>query len=90
MAYAATTAAIAAQQAMASALCLPTSLIKVTPETFLNLSNDLFSIVHGRDRSHHVYFGRYLDCFLIYTRSPKPLKVVVEVESIKITKTIRL
>lgn len=84
------TAYAAAQQAIASALCLPTVLVKVTPETFLSFSDDLFSIVHVRDRSHHVYFGWYLDRFLVYTRSPKPLKVIVEVDSIKITKTIRL
>ena len=89
-ASAATTAAIAAQIATASALALPAPLIKVTPDTFLELVADLFTIVHGKDGSHHVYLGRYQDQFVIYTRTPTPLKVPVELEAIKITKTIRL
>lgn len=86
----ATTAAIAAQIAAASALSLPSPLIKVDPDTFLELVADLFTIVYGRDGSHHVYLGRYQDQFVIYTRTPTPLLVPVEIEAIKITKTIRL
>jgi hypothetical protein len=83
-------AAIAAQMATASALCLPAPLIKVNPNTFLELVADLFTIVHGRDRGYHVYLGRYLDQFVIYTRTSTPLQVPVEIKALQIAKTIRL
>lgn len=85
-----TSSLIAAQAATASALCLPAPLVKVTPDDFVELVANLFTIVHARDGGHHVYLGRYLDRFVVYTRTPTPLKVPVEIEAQKIAKTIRL
>ena len=77
MAYGGTSAAMAAHahNLTISASCLPAPLIKVSHETFVQMAGALFTIVHARERSRHVYFGRYLDRFVVYTRTATPLSV---------------
>jgi hypothetical protein len=83
-------AAAAAHNAAASALCLAAPLLRVSPADFIALVPNLFTIVHVSEDSHNFYFGRFLDRFVVYTKAPQWLKVPVDVEAEKITKTIRL
>lgn len=93
MAYVGATAgagAAAAQNAAASALCLSAPLLRVAPADFIELAPNLFTIVHVRKGSNHLYFGRFLDRFVVYAKTPHLLAIPVDVEAEKITKTIRL
>lgn len=92
MAYMGASAAAAAHSntLAISASCLSAVLIKVSPETFVQMASSLFAIVYARDRSRHVYFGRYLDRFVVYTRTATLLPVQIEIEAIKLSKTIGL
>lgn len=85
-----TAVVIHSQNLTISASCLPAVLIKVSPGTFVQIASSLFTIVYARDRSRHVYFGRYLDRFVVYTRTATPLPVQVEIEAKKLSKTIGL
>ena len=83
-------AAIHSQRRRMSASCLSGVLIKVSPETFVQMASSLFTIVYARDHSRHVYLGRYLDRFVVYTRTATLLPVQVEIEAKKLSKTIGL
>ena len=83
-------AAAAAHDAAASALCLSAPLLQVSPADFVALVPNLFTIVHASKGSHNYYFGWFLDRFVVYTKTPQWLKVPVDVEAEKITKTIQL
>lgn len=83
-------AAAAAHNAAASAVCLSAPLLRVSPADFIALVPNLFTIVHVLKGSHNFYFGRFLDRFVVYTKTPQRLKVPVDVEAEKITKTIQL
>ena len=82
--------AAAAHNAAASALCLSAPYLRVAPADFIDLVPHLYTIVHVPYRSNHLYFGRFLDRFVVYTKTRHPLKVPVDVEGEKITKTIRI
>jgi hypothetical protein len=82
--------AAAAHSAAASALCLPAPYLRISPADFIGMSENLYTIVHVLYGSNHLYFGRFLDRFVVYTKTPHPLKVPVDVEGEKITKTIRI
>ncbi|MFX1244060.1 MAG: hypothetical protein ACFE8F_03805 [Promethearchaeota archaeon] len=92
MAYSGSVAAASSAEytATASALCLPAPYVKVLPEDFVILVENLFTIVHIWKGSRHLYFGRFLDRFVVYTQTREPLKIPVDLEGDKITKTIRL
>jgi hypothetical protein len=80
----------AQQRVITSGRCLLGPLVRVSPDIFLELIASIFTIVHIKTHSRHLYMGRFIDHFVIYTLARTPLDVPVDVEAEKITKTIHL
>lgn len=84
--------AVAVAARLEAEACLPSPLVRVAPEVFIDLESEMDLIVHGRIglRSHHIYLGTFYGEFVVYCVVSNHLDVRVDLEAESIRRYLEL